>query len=176
MDGKTLRGFMFLKIFFCFAAAAIAAGGTSAGQSDNKIIADVGGKKISVQEFLQRSELTIRPDNFRNKHTTLNNLILEKILSLEAGQNNLLTSNPGFQARLKGIKEQAMREKLYLNVAFDKATVDSTMLRNAYRLSIREYELEFYRMHEELARKVKSVIDSAPGATGGVFKYLSEFA
>jgi hypothetical protein len=31
-------------------------------------------------------------------------------------------------------------------------------------------------MHEELAQKVKAVIDSAPGETGDVFKYLSEFA
>jgi hypothetical protein len=176
MSGDALRGIKFSKILFRSAAVALVLGGTASSQSHDKILADVGGKKISVSEFLQRSELTIRPDNFKNKNTTLNNLILEKILSLEAGPNDPLASNAGFQARLKGIKEQAMREKLYLDVAFNKATVDTSELKNAYKLSIREYELEFYRMHKALAQKVKSVIDSAPGQTGDVFKYLSEFA
>jgi hypothetical protein len=142
--------------------------------SDN-ILAEVGKKEITVAEFIGRCELTIRPDNYKDKSIALNNLIIEKILASEAEKTNTLATNPAYHARLKGIKEQAMREKLWTTVAFNKATVDTAKLKDAYQLSMREYELEFYRMHKDLAQKVKAVIDSTPGKIDDVFKSLSEF-
>jgi hypothetical protein len=144
-------------------------------QPKDDILATVGKKKITVAEFKGRCEFTIRPDNFKDKSIALNNLIIEKILASEAEKNHVLASNPGYHARLKGIKEQEMREKLYVDVAFNKATVDTNRLKTAYKLSTREYELEFYRMHKELAQKVKAIIDSTPGNTNNLFKNLSEF-
>ena len=145
-------------------------------QLNDNILAKVGQKDITITEFKARCEFTIRPENLRDKSVALNNLIFEKILALEAENNNSLESNPVFRARLKGVKEQQMREKLCDQVAVNKATVDTSTLLNAYRLSIREYELEFYRMHRQLAEKVKTLIDTGSGDVDLLFKGLSEYA
>ena len=145
-------------------------------QGRDNVLATVGKKNITVTEFKARCEFTVRPENLRDKSIALNNLIFEKILALEAENNNSLESNPIFQARLKGIKEQQMREKLRDQVAVNKASVDTSALINAYRLSIREYELEFYRMHKPLVDKVKSLIDTGSGDIDLLFKGLSEYA
>jgi hypothetical protein len=144
-------------------------------QANNNILATIGNKNITIAEFKVRSEFTVRPENYKDKSIALNNLIIEKILASEAEKTNTLATNAAYHARLKGIKEQAMREKLWTTVAFNKATVDTTKLKNAYRLSKREYELEFYRMHKAQAQKVKAAIDSTPGKIEDVFKSLSEF-
>jgi hypothetical protein len=145
-------------------------------QFKDNILATVGGKDITVAEFMERCELTVRPDNYKDKSVALNNLILEKIFAMEAEKKNLLASHSGFQARLKGVKEQAMREKLYEVVAFKKAKVDTNKLKIAYRMSQREYELEFYRMHKDQAQHVKAVLHSTPEKIADLFKSLSEYA
>jgi len=145
-------------------------------QLSNYILAKVGKKDITVTEFRARCEFTVRPENLRDKSIALNNLIFEKMLALDAENSNSLESNPVFQARLKGIKEQQMREKLCEQVAIKRAKVDTSTLLNAYRLSIREYELEFYRMHKPLAKKVKALIDTGEENVDLLFKGLSEYA
>jgi hypothetical protein len=143
-------------------------------QMRDTVLATVGTTQISVAEFKARAELTVRPDRFMDKSVTLNNLILEKILAMEAGPNSPLASNPGYRGRLNGIKEQTMRELLYRDSAYNRAIVDTSVLINAYTQSIREYELEFYRIHKNTARKVRAAIDSMPGNTDLVFKELNE--
>jgi hypothetical protein len=138
------------------------------------ILAVVGNTQISVAEFKARAELTVRPDRFMDKSVTLNNLILEKILAMEAGPTPPLAANPGYRGRLKGIKEQTMRELLYRDSAYNRAIVDTSVLINAYTQSIREYELEFYRIHKNTARKVRAAIDSLPGNTDLIFRELNE--
>lgn len=140
--------------------------------SDDKILAKVGDKKIYVNEFIQRSELTIRPNNFKDKETTLNNLITEKILAIEAEKNNLLIQNPVFQGTIKGIKEQLMRDKLFDVLAYQTVKLDSTEIRNAFEASIREYELEFYTIkNKEFAQKIKTELDTTLDVSS-VFKLL----
>ena len=144
-------------------------------QSDEIILAKIGEKEISAKEFLQRSELTIRPNNFKSKNTTLNNLISEKILALEAEQNNIDLLSPAFQGRLKGIKEQLMRDRLYSEVAYNKVELDSHEINNAFRFSSREYELEFYTIHnKELAQKIQVKLDSMPELADQMFKEVAE--
>ena len=143
-------------------------------QINANVLAKVGNKNVTSAEFKARCEFTVRPHNFKDKAIALNNLIIEKILASEAERTNTLNNNPAFHARLKGIKEQAMREKLWAAVAFNKATVDTAKLKTAYRLSMREYELEFYRMRKDQAQKVKTAIDSAQGKIDDVFKSFSK--
>jgi hypothetical protein len=79
-----------------------------------KMLAKIGSKEITVEDFLYRSEFTVRPARIKNKNITLNNLISEKILAIEAEHRNTnLFKNPVFLGNIKGIKEQLMREKLY---------------------------------------------------------------
>ena len=173
MDFKKIH--KFLKTFFLLPAVYFLACSSPKNQSDEIILAKIGEKEISVKEFLQRSELTIRPNNFKSKNTTLNNLISEKILALEAGYDNKILLNPAFQSRLKGIKEQFMRDKLYYEVAYNKVKLDSHEVNNAYKLSMREYELEFYTIHnKELAQKIAVKLDSMPELADQMFKEVEE--
>jgi phage terminase Nu1 subunit (DNA packaging protein) len=64
-----------------------------------------------------------------------------------------------------------MRDKLVHERAFMKVKLDSNEIANAYRLSARRYDLEFYAIHDrELARKIKAAVDSVPSLTGETFK------
>ena len=144
-------------------------------QSNDRVLAKVGNKEISVREYLERSELTIRSNNFKDKKTTLNNLVSEKILSLEAECNHTLLQSPNLQSTLKGIKEQSMREELYFREAFNKVKIDTQEIKTAYRLSMREYELEFFVIrNKELVQQIKGVIDSVPELTDDIFKQVGE--
>ena len=130
-----------------------------------KILARVGDKTISVDEFIKRAELSIRPQNFKNKQVVLNNLVAEKLFALEIGKNNDLVENEKFQAFIKGIQEQQMRELLYYNETINKIKLDTTEIKNNYRLAGREYNVEFFTIHnDELAEKIEKIVLSEPGS------------
>ena len=162
-----MKNFLLFIFLFIFEIA------FAQNQREQKILVKVGDKEISVAEFLQRSELTIRPGNFKGKNTTLNNLISEKILALEAEKNIRLMQNLVLHSGLKGIKEQLMRDKLYDEEAFNNVELDTSEIKNAFRLSIREYELEFYTINnKEMIRQIETIIDSVPELTNDLFKEL----
>lgn len=144
-------------------------------QTDETFLVKVGQKKISVKDFLIRSELTIRPKNFKNKNTTLNNLISEKILALESGQNKAAELNPVFNLKLKGIREQLMRDKLYEVVAYNKVNLDSMVIDTNYKLSMREYVLEFFTISDKkLANRIEKTLDSLPAMSDVMFREVEE--
>ncbi|MFH1198170.1 MAG: hypothetical protein V1720_20880 [bacterium] len=141
--------------------------------SDEIILAKVGSKEITLKEFKIRSELTVRPNNFKDKYITLNNLISEKILAIESEKKNDPASHTAFQNKLKGIREQMMRDKLFNSEAFNKVVLDSNEIRSVYRNSLREYELEFYTINDDsLRRKIDETIKSAPELTNDIFNEL----
>ncbi len=92
-------------------------------QPDDDILARIGDKNITVKEFLRRSELTIRPNNFKSKKTTLNNLLSEKMLALEAQQDKELIRNPVLLGAIRGIKEQSMRSALYQEAGLQQSQI-----------------------------------------------------
>jgi hypothetical protein len=141
---------------------------------DNVVLAKIGSKEISVKDFLYRSEFTVRPLRFKNKNTTLNNLITEKILADEAEKSNTsLLHNTVFLGRLKGIKEQLMREKLYYVKAADKVVVDSNIVNQKYKTSRREYEVEFYVIGNDSASEViRETLTRHPDSADSIFKSL----
>ena len=94
---------------------------------DNSLVlAKVGSKNITIQDFIRRAEYTIRPKycrrgNYIHKKIILNSLIAEKILSLEIEKNNTKKlNNVNFDLFLKGRKEQAMRQLHYNDNFFEK--------------------------------------------------------
>jgi hypothetical protein len=138
-------------------------------------LASIDGKVITVREFRERSEFTVRPQNFKNKYITLNNLIMEKILSLEAEQDEKSALNSGMQSMLDGIKEQQMRAQLYYEAAYNKVKLDPAELKKAYELSTREYELEFYRLpNKKFADRVDNAIHSSPAKSDSLFKEIED--
>jgi hypothetical protein len=143
---------------------------------NDAILAKIGDKKISLEDFLYRSEFTVRPLLFKDKNTTLNNLISEKILAIEAEKNNdSLLQNLIFLGRLKGIKEQLMREKLFKIKAENKVVIDSNMVSQRYKTSRREYSVEFYVIGNDSASKaIGEKLKRYPDSAGSVFKSLEK--
>lgn len=162
------------KIFFLLLALLSVHIPLVRSQANEKILAKVGDKEITMQEFLQRSELTIRPNNFKSKNTTLNNLISEKILALEAEQSNTnLLQNSAFLGKLRGIKEQLMREKLYEFEAAGKVVLDSNEVYQKYKASVREYEVEFYVIGNDSASEaIGETLKRYSVSSDSIFKNL----
>jgi len=98
--------------------------------SSEKILAKIEDKIITVDQFIDRVELTPYPAIYaeneeQRKAVLLNNLILEKMLALEADKNSPLMHNNHFQAYMKGIEEQAMREQLFYQEAYNQAETEN---------------------------------------------------
>jgi hypothetical protein len=139
------------------------------------VLARVGEKIITVRDFRERSEFAVRPQSFKNKNIALNNLILEKILTLEAEQETNFAENSGMQDMVDGIKEQQMREQLFYEVAYNKVKLIPAELEKAYKLSTREYELEFYRLPNKMfANRIQKAIDAASERADSLFKEVEE--
>lgn len=170
---KHIKQFPWARIFIVVTAVSFLGIKLPENQSKDAVLAKIGSKEITVREFLERSELTVRPNNFKDKYITLNNLISEKILAIEAEQNNKLQNNPIFEGTLKGIKEQSMRDKLFKVIAADKVELNDDEIKNAYKASMREYELEFYSFkNKELAGDIESILDTVPQLTDELFRQL----
>lgn len=141
------------------------------------ILAQVGDKTITADEFIRRAEYTIRPpyckgDNYIHRKIILNSLIAEKLLALEAGNDNELTRNEQFQLYLKGRKEQAMRQWLYHQVAYQKARVDTTEIKKIYQLAGRTYQINYCALPDSSRlEQFKRDLLAAPQAADSIFRH-----
>ncbi|NQT27308.1 peptidyl-prolyl cis-trans isomerase [candidate division KSB1 bacterium] len=142
----------------------------SAPDPDNPIIATVGKKTITVREFKLRTELTPRPKIYLDKSIALNNLVCEKLLALEAGDVSPLHEHPVYQARIRGIREQAMRSELFNQIAYEPVQLDAEEIRYFYDLSRREYRLGFYSIHNDsMAGELANRLTNDPARRQEVF-------
>jgi len=173
VPGNTINNNCLIKVFLVFPILLLLTCSSAKKRSSEVILARIGDKTISVNEFVRRAELTLRPNNFKDKNVTLSNLISEKILALEAGSNNELRKNTAFQSYLKGLKEQMMRDELFKEVAYAQVKLDSQEIARNYQLSKREYELEFYTIKDrKIAQTIEAALDSAPELMDQVFEEL----
>ena len=65
------------------------------------VIARVGSSTITVEDFRYRAGLTVRPGSIKTVNAVLNNLIAEKLLSMEAGDTCALAMSAGFKAHIE---------------------------------------------------------------------------
>ncbi len=112
-----------------------------------QILAIVAQDTIYVNDYIRRCEFTIRPDycqnnGYHDKNICLNSLIAEKLFALQAGDDNGLTRRKSFQARLQGIKEQAMREKLIRDAVVDKIHIPEKEIQQAFINSKKTVHIE----------------------------------
>ncbi len=119
------------------------------------VLAKVGDRVITSEDFMRRAEYTIRPDfcageNYIHRKIVLNSLIAEKLLALES-PNSPLLNNPEFTAYMQGRQEQAMRKWLYKTQAMDQVEIDTSELRSALRKSIRTYNLQYLNLPDSQA-------------------------
>jgi hypothetical protein len=129
------------------------------------ILARIGSKTITVNEFIYRAEYTPRPvycrgSTYIHKKIVLNSLIAEKMLALEAGDDNEFITNNNVQAYIKGRREQAMREILYTKDAYETVVLDTPQILETLNLSERVYSITYVFFKEYSS--AKSFIANVP--------------
>ncbi len=87
----------------------------------DQVLFTVGDKTITVNEYLERAELAVRPfycksNTEKSKRIILNTLVAEKLLAARPVADSL-QQNPRFLAHIQGIREQVMRRQLYEKLA-----------------------------------------------------------
>jgi hypothetical protein len=112
------------------------------------ILARVGDKVITVREFYERAEYTIRPvyakgNSELDKKIVLNSLIAEKLVSLERGIKSNIHNKDEFKRIIGGRKEQVMRQLLFHDEGYAKVKIDSLEFVKEYKLAGRTYDVEF---------------------------------
>lgn len=178
MTNRLIVIFSWVFIVSC----SIFCGRTDEQESPEKILVTIGEKNISVDEFIRRTEFTLRPifpghTPDQLKKIYLNNLMIEKMFSLEAQRRNRHTEDASFQALIKGITEQAMREQLFYLEAFNKAKPDTNEIKEIYPLAGREYDVEFLVINdEELARHILSAKNASSDSLKMIFDKIQQAA
>jgi hypothetical protein len=124
------------------------------------ILAIVGDRVITTDEFIRRAEYTVRPpyckrDSNIDKQIILNSIIAEKLYAFEAGDDNPLTRNTAFQAYIRGRKEQFMRKILFARIVDKKIKTDTYELNKRYRLAGRKYHVAYCSIGRDVAQFVK---------------------
>jgi len=143
------------------------------------ILAKIGDRTISREEFISRAEYAIRPaycksDQYVHRKIALNSLIAEKLLAIEAGDDNPLSRNEQFQLYVQGRKEQSMRQWLYYQDFYSRARADSGELRLQMSLSGRTYRVAYLTLSDSLAAKQAGQWLCHPGASvSNLYKQLS---
>ena len=129
------------------------------------ILARVGSSILTVQDFIRRSEYTIRPvycrqENYIHKKIVLNSLIAEKLTALEFEKETQVTQKDknrgGF---LLGRREQAMRQIFFAEEFHSKTSVADDEVRPAYELAGRAVNIEFLTLPDlEMATRIRDLV------------------
>ncbi|OGU34925.1 MAG: hypothetical protein A2068_03190 [Ignavibacteria bacterium GWB2_35_6b] len=146
-------------------------------KKEETILARVGDKTISLNEFLRRAEYTIRPAYCRNnsnidKKIILNSLIAEKLLSIEAGNNNSFITGSEVKMFLQGRLEQAMRQFLYNEEIKSRVKIDTNKINNTVKYAGREYDVSYVSLNDTTV--VKQLTEEFFHDKAGFEKTLSE--
>ena len=126
------------------------------------ILAVVGDKAITVNDFIKRCEYVPRPpycrgDNYIHKKIALNSLIAEKLFAIEFENRDLhITQNQ--KMVVVGQKEQTMRHLMLQRYGFEKVSLDTNQIRRLATLSNREYRISFININ----KKEKFVLSNLP--------------
>ena len=129
------------------------------------ILAKVGDKIITKQDFIRRAEYTIRPDycrqsNYIHKKIILNSLIAEKLTSIEMeDKDDALLSSQNFYYYLQGRKEQAMRKLYYYDNFYKSANVPESVVKEKYKLAGRTIDISYISLPDiNTVQKVKELL------------------
>ncbi|MBN2105401.1 hypothetical protein JW835_15285 [bacterium] len=144
---------------------------------DEMIIARIGDRTISKNEFIRRSEYTLRPayckwgDNTIHKKIILNSLIAEKLMALEAGENHALMHHINFQAYIRGRREQAMRKMLYKEEAYQKVELSDKEVTDLFQAAGRTYHLQYFNVPDSTtASEIQKYLKENPDQFVSVFE------
>ncbi|MCK4558960.1 MAG: hypothetical protein KAV45_04195, partial [Calditrichia bacterium] len=143
--------FRFSRLLFCalFMLVLIASCTKQSEEDPDEIIlVKIGDKTISDNEFIYRAEFTIRPpyckgNTYIHKKIILNSLIAEKLMALEAGEDNDFINNTFVKDYLRGRKEQAMRQWQFDKEVSQKVALDTTEMNKVFKMAGRKYKVAY---------------------------------
>ena len=147
-------------------------------QPELVILAQVGDREITLDEFIRRAEYTIRPkyvkgNEYIHKKIILNSLLAEKMLALETGTNNELYNNQNFQNYIQGRKEQAMRRWLFREEGISKVKLEPEKISNAYRWVGREYNIAYFTVPtKNIADSVQAMLNDPTASFEAAFEII----
>lgn len=121
----------------------------------DEIVAVVGNKSVSLNEFIRRAEYTIRPAYCKgntplHKKIILNSLIAEKLFALEFEKKIGELRNPSVLRFLQGRKEQAMRQILYYEEVSKKIQPDSILIEQFLKFANRKYNIKYINIKDTI--------------------------
>ena len=155
----------YLTYVFCIGLIALSCFNRNDFPQNNNILAKVGDRIITVQDFIRRAEYTIRPPycsqgNYIHKKIILNSLIAEKLTALEFEKSSISASkNKNFQAYLTGRKEQAMRQKYFAEEYYAKTVIPDEEMKTAYTLSQRKVRIDYLNLPDlKTVNKVQKIL------------------
>ena len=129
------------------------------------ILARVGSSILTVQDFIRRSEYTIRPvycrqENYIHKKIVLNSLIAEKLTALEFDKEaQVIQKDKNRRGFLLGRREQAMRQIFFAEEFHSKTSVVDDEIRPAYELAGRTVNIEFLTLPDlEMATRIRDLV------------------
>jgi len=129
------------------------------------VLAQVGNKIITKQDFIRRAEYTIRPDycrqsNYIHKKIILNSLIAEKLTSIEMeDKDDVLLKSQNFHYYLQGRREQAMRKLYYYDNFYKNAYVSDSVVKNKYKLAGRTMDISYINLPDfKTVQEVKGLL------------------
>ena len=141
----------YLTYVFCIGLIALSCFNRNDFPQNNNILAKVGDRIITVQDFIRRAEYTIRPDyckqsNYIHKKIVLNSLIAEKLIALEMEkEKDELLASQSFHNYLRGRKEQSMRQLFYHDKFFNKTGGVMVIEATKFNYAIPKTKLKAYR-------------------------------
>jgi hypothetical protein len=144
------------------------------GENQKNVLVKVGDKEITVDEFLNRAELTPRPhfcrsSSDKSKNIVLNTLITEKLFAMQERSESALLNEPNFQAFIRGRKEQYMREALLANMTVNENELDSTEIKEAFIQAGRVYDVAFVKLKTKEAFDLEKNMETYPGIADSLF-------
>ncbi len=148
-------------------------------EGEENVLAKIGDVEITVEEFLNRSELTPRPHYCRSgseddKIIILNTLVLEKLFAIEGRDKSELLEKKMFNAYIRGRKEQYMREELFGSMSVNENELDSADIARAYKLAGNVYDVEFYTLNTKTAMELYNKMKSNPEQKNMLFDSLDQ--
>ena len=151
---KSLKKNIFKRIFILTVVFSVFAGcgkKHELAERPERILARIGDRTITVDEFIRRAEYTVRPPYCRGSHNidkmiVLNSLIAEKMLAIEAGDTNSFINSAPIRAYLRGRKEQLMRQWLYETEALSKVEIDTARALEMLKVAGRKYRISYFNL------------------------------
>ncbi len=129
------------------------------------ILAQVGNRLITKDDFIRRVEYTIRPTyckgiNYIHKKIMLNSLIAEKLFAIEGNQSGLMGKSERFARFIQGRKEQAMRQWYYYDQVYSNVQPEPDDIQAALAQSGRTIDVSYFRLpNETFAQQARDALN-----------------